>query len=228
MELIWTENSSLTADEASRPGAACRSGRRRSSITPKTVLWTSSTTRETRSGATGSSGAIRRLCCPPFSGPRREDRSVYIDPPFDTGRDFPFLTAVAREDGAAADETALIEQNAYRDTWRSGIDLYLQWFYRPWSCCASFWQPTAVLYVHLDWRAGHYAKAVLDEVFGAECFQNEIAWCYREAINSTKRWNRKHDDILYYVKDPASYCFNPDAVLQPARGDHHSEVSLPG
>src|SRR5262249_46761831 len=58
------------------------------------------------------------------------------------------------------------------------------------------------------------------EVFGPDRFQNELAWCYREAINSRRRWNRKHDNILFYTRDPQRFVFNADAVLQP-----HSETT---
>jgi len=35
------------------------------------------------------------------------------------------------------------------------------------------------IYVHLDWRMGHYIKVTLDEIFGRDNFRNEIVWCYR-------------------------------------------------
>ena len=60
----------------------------------------------------------------------------------------------------------------------------------------------------------HYAKLLLDEIFGVERFQNEIVWCYREAINSKKRWNRKHDTLLFYTNSD-KFTFNSDRVLQP-------------
>ncbi len=71
-----------------------------------------------------------------------------------------------------------------------------------------------VLYLHLDWQAAHYAKLLLDEIFGGERFQNEIIWCYREAINSKKRWNRKHDTLLFYSKGER-FTFNYNRVQQP-------------
>lgn len=76
-------------------------------------------------------------------------------------------------------------------------------------------KPEGSVYLHCDPTASHYLKLLMDAVFGANCFQNEIDWCYREAINSAKRWNRKHDVILFYSRDPKHWYFSPDEVLQP-------------
>lgn len=52
--------------------------------------------------------------------------------------------------------------------------------------------------VHLDFNESHYAKVLLDEVFGNECFKNNIVWCYTGPSGSTRFLPRKHDDILFY------------------------------
>jgi DNA modification methylase len=140
---------------------------------------------------------------------------IYIDPPFDTGADFSFTTTIPDSDETFVKEPSVIEQKAYRDTWGKGLDSYLKWFYETVVLMRELLADNGSIYVHLDWHVGHYAKSVLDEVFGMDCFQNEIAWCYREAINSTKRWNRKHDNILLYSKSPEGFCFNANVVLQP-------------
>ncbi|HLK54939.1 MAG TPA: site-specific DNA-methyltransferase, partial [Chthonomonadaceae bacterium] len=145
---------------------------------------------------------------------------IYIDPPFDTGTDFSFSTPLPNPDAMTMKEPSIIAQKAYRDTWGKGLDLYLKWFSETAILLRELLAEDGSLYIHLDWRVGHYAKAVLDEVFGVGCFQNEIAWCYREAINSMKRWNRKHDNILFYTRHPDRFCFHADAVLQP-----HSDVT---
>jgi site-specific DNA-methyltransferase (adenine-specific) len=71
---------------------------------------------------------------------------------------------------------------------------------------------TGTLYVHLDYREAHYTKVLLDVLFGRECFLNEIIWAYDYGGKSQSRWPAKHDTILVYVKDPARYFFNSDAV----------------
>ncbi|MDR3106957.1 MAG: site-specific DNA-methyltransferase, partial [Bifidobacteriaceae bacterium] len=68
------------------------------------------------------------------------------------------------------------------------------------------------LYLHLDYREVHYAKVLLDALFGRDCFLNEIIWAYDYGSRSKSRWPAKHDNILVYVKDPKNYVFAADAV----------------
>lgn len=68
------------------------------------------------------------------------------------------------------------------------------------------------LYLHLDYREAHYAKVMLDAVFGRDSFLNEIIWAYDYGGKSRRRWPTKHDTILVYVKNPKSYFFNSDEV----------------
>lgn len=68
------------------------------------------------------------------------------------------------------------------------------------------------LYLHLDYREAHYAKVLLDALFGRECFLNEIVWAYDYGAKSKRRWPTKHDTILVYVKDPDAYWFDSAEV----------------
>lgn len=68
------------------------------------------------------------------------------------------------------------------------------------------------LYLHLDYREAHYAKVMLDAVFGRECFLNELIWAYDYGAKSRRRWPTKHDTILVYVKNPQEYIFNSDEI----------------
>ncbi len=68
------------------------------------------------------------------------------------------------------------------------------------------------LYLHLDFREAHYAKVLLDALFGRDRFLNEIVWAYDYGAKTRRRWPTKHDTILVYVKDPARYWFDSDAV----------------
>ena len=68
------------------------------------------------------------------------------------------------------------------------------------------------LYLHLDYREAHYAKVMLDALFGRECFLNELIWAYDFGGKTNKRWPTKHDTILVYVKDPDAYHFDSAAV----------------
>jgi site-specific DNA-methyltransferase (adenine-specific)/adenine-specific DNA-methyltransferase len=73
------------------------------------------------------------------------------------------------------------------------------------------------LYVHLDWRVAHYAKIILDELFGLSTnahgpgFKNEIIWHYQSGGRSQKHYARKHDTLFLYTKS-GHYCFHPERI----------------
>ena len=134
---------------------------------------------------------------------------IYIDPPFDTGADFSIRMEI--DGGDFIKEPTVIEQKAYRDAWGVGpaerargvthLDRYLRWFYETVVVLHELLSPKGAIYVHLDWHVGHYAKAVLDEVFGTENFRNEIIWAYRSGGASKREaLPRKHDIIFLYSK----------------------------
>jgi site-specific DNA-methyltransferase (adenine-specific) len=75
-------------------------------------------------------------------------------------------------------------------------------------------RPSGSIYLHCDPTASHYLKLLLDGVFGAEHFQNEIIWSYRSGGGTTRRYGRKHDVLLFYSRSGA-FTFNADAVRQP-------------
>jgi DNA modification methylase len=74
--------------------------------------------------------------------------------------------------------------------------------------------PGGTLYLHLDWHADAYARLLLDELFGADNFLNEIIWAYHGPSPIRSAFNRKHDTILVYTKG-SNYTFNADAVRIP-------------
>ena len=132
---------------------------------------------------------------------------IYIDPPFDTGADFSFTATVPDHPDGREDETAtftkepsIIEHKAYRDTWGRGMDSYLQWFYETVVVLHELLHEKGSLYVHLDWHAGYYCKCILDEIFGADNFRNEIVWHYRTGNIAKNQFQRKHDTIYFYSK----------------------------
>jgi site-specific DNA-methyltransferase (adenine-specific) len=71
--------------------------------------------------------------------------------------------------------------------------------------------PTGSLYLHLDWNVVHYARLLLDEVFGADHFLNEIIWSYDYGGRARDKWARKHDNILWYRKGD-QHTFNREAI----------------
>src|ERR1700734_2826327 len=62
--------------------------------------------------------------------------------------------------------------------------------------------PPGSLFFHIDYREVHYCKVMLDEIFGRDCFQNEIIWAYDYGARATKKWPAKHDNFLWYTKHP--------------------------
>ena len=142
---------------------------------------------------------------------------IYIDPPFDTGADFSFTATIPDNPETEEDETttfikqpSILEQKAYRDTWGRGLDSYLQWFYETALLLRELLEDNGSIYVHIDWRLAHYAKAVLDEVFGYDNFLNEIIWKRRtntvKAV--TKSFSVINDSIFIYTKSQDDYYFD--------------------
>jgi adenine-specific DNA-methyltransferase len=133
---------------------------------------------------------------------------IYIDPPFATGADFSFTASVPddpNEDGengaTFVKQPSILEQKAYRDTWGRGLDSFMQWFYETALILRELLSENGSIYVHLDTNTSHFAKAVLDEVFGQENYKNEISWKRTSAhANVSQRYGMIHDVIFYYTK----------------------------
>ncbi len=132
---------------------------------------------------------------------------IYIDPPFATGADFSFTATVPDDPDSEGDQSAtfvkepsILEQKAYRDTWGRGLDSFLQWFYETAVLLRELLTEDGSIYVHLDYNAGHYVKAILDEIFGADKFRDEIIWKRTSARSDSKTYNHIHDAIFFYSK----------------------------
>lgn len=141
---------------------------------------------------------------------------IYLDPPFNTGRKQLRQTtkSVRSETG-----TRVGFKGQTYETVRGMVTSYDDAFEDYWA----FLEPrleeawrllddTGTLYLHLDYREVHYAKVLLDALFGRECFLNEIIWAYDYGARSKSRWPSKHDTILVYVKDPRHYHFDSEEV----------------
>ena len=129
---------------------------------------------------------------------------IYIDPPFNVGADFSYKVTI--EDEQFLKEASVIEQKAYRDTWGKGLSGYLQWFYDTIIILRELLASDGSIYVHLDDHMVHYAKVVLDEVFGIDNFLNEISWrrttAHSDAKQGSKSYGRQHDILLFYRVGP--------------------------
>jgi site-specific DNA-methyltransferase (adenine-specific) len=141
---------------------------------------------------------------------------AYADPPFNTGRRQRRLT-VEVETKADGDRTGfggrryatrVLGESSFADSY----DDYLGFLEPRLRELRRLLAPTGTLYLHLDYREAHYAKVLLDGLYGRECFLNEIVWAYDYGARPRRRWPAKHDTILVYVKDPERYWFDAEAV----------------
>ena len=141
---------------------------------------------------------------------------VYADPPFNTGGTVTRRTLEVVPDEAGDRvgfngrrySSRLLNESSYRDS----FDDYLA-FLEP--RLREVWRllnPSGTLYLHVDYREAHYVKLLLDELFGRECFLDEIVWAYDYGAKAKRRWPAKHDTILVYVRDPDRYWFDSEAV----------------
>jgi site-specific DNA-methyltransferase (adenine-specific) len=148
--------------------------------------------------------------------PDQSIQLIYIDPPFNTGRQQQrSRTTTKRNDSGTRIGFKGQRYETVKDTILSYDDQF-----------ANYWQfleprleqafrvlkDSGTLYLHLDYREAHYAKVLLDALFGPECFLNEIIWSYDYGGKSKSRWPAKHDTILVYVKDSENYFFDSESV----------------
>ena len=137
---------------------------------------------------------------------------IYIDPPFNTGKiqKKTVLKTVRDEKGTRVGfngqryTTERMGTNAYNDQFSDFSNFLLprlEESYRVLKANGSF-------YFHIDYREVHYCKVMIDSIFGRDSFLNEIIWAYDYGGRTKKKWPAKHDNILFYVKDPKHYTFN--------------------
>ncbi len=141
---------------------------------------------------------------------------IYIDPPFNTGgrQRRKTLRTVPDEQGDRTGfagrryRTRLLAESSYRDA----FDDYLAFLEPRLREAHRVLARSGTLYFHIDYREAHYCKLLLDEIFGRECFVNEIVWAYDYGARARRRWPAKHDTIFMYVKDARAYHFDGEAV----------------
>lgn len=143
---------------------------------------------------------------------------IYVDPPFNTGRKQARQTTMSVRAAEGEGDRVGFKGVAY-STLRGALRSYDDAFDDYWGFLEprlrEAWRLLAddgTLYVHLDYREVHYAKVMLDAIFGRDSFLNEIIWAYDFGGRSKSRWPAKHDTILVYVKDPERYHFDSTAV----------------
>lgn len=140
---------------------------------------------------------------------------VYIDPPFNTGK-------VQKRQSIKTVRSDIGDRRGFKgesyESIRESVTSYNDSFTDYWAFLAPrleeahrILDDSGTLYLHLDYREVHYAKVLLDGIFGRDNFLNEIIWAYDYGARATKKWPAKHDNILVYSKT-TKYFFNSEEV----------------
>jgi len=117
---------------------------------------------------------------------------IYADPPFFTGK------TKTQANGA----------HSFNDCWQGDLDSFLGFLRPRLQQMHRLLKPTGSMYLHLDWHAAHYAKVMLDQIFGYDQFCNEIIWSYRTGGRATRWFARKHDTIFFYARQAGRHKFH--------------------
>ena len=141
---------------------------------------------------------------------------IYVDPPFNSGREQRRTSiSVVRDDagdrigfGDRRYTTTQGASTAFADSFND----YMAFIAERIEHAHRLLTRDGTIYFHIDYREAHYCKILFDEIFGRNCFLNEIIWAYDYGGRSKRRWPAKHDTILVYVKDPSSYYFDQEAI----------------
>lgn len=142
---------------------------------------------------------------------------IYVDPPFNTGKDQKRTRIRTVEDGEGGDRTGF-QGKRYRtlkvgtSSFPDAFDDFCEFLQPRLQEAWRLLRPAGSFFLHIDYREVHYSKVLLDQVFGRACFLNEIIWAYDYGARSKSRWPAKHDNILWYVKNPDSYTFHFDQM----------------
>ena len=148
--------------------------------------------------------------------PNESVQLIYTDPPFNTGkvRTYQRLQTTQDDDGGRTGfggrtyRSEAVSSQAYGDAFEAYLEFLAPRLSEMWRVL----RPDGSLYLHLDAREVHYVKVLLDQIFGRDCFLNEIIWAYDFGGRPKRRWPAKHDNILVYVKDRERYVFNHDEI----------------
>ncbi len=141
---------------------------------------------------------------------------IYIDPPFNTGKSQArdSIKTVRDDEGDRVGfqgrryRTERVGSSEYSDT----FDDYLEFLEPRLIEARRVLKPNGSFFLHVDYREVHYCKVLLDEIFGRDSFINEIVWAYDYGARSKSRWSAKHDNILWYAKNPSDFTFNYDEM----------------
>lgn len=137
---------------------------------------------------------------------------IYIDPPFNTGKRQERNRIKSVHDPDGGDRTGFggrryrtkqVSSSGFDDQ----FDDYLSFLEPRFVEAKRLLKSAGSFFLHIDYREVHYCKVLLDSLFGRESFINEIIWAYDFGGRSKSKWPAKHDNILWYAKDPSTYTF---------------------
>lgn len=132
---------------------------------------------------------------------------VYLDPPFATGSEFTLPTKLGGSDRNR--DRQLPRRSAYSDSF-AGLSPWLELMAELLPLVRGLLSEEGSLYVHVDYRTSASLRCLLDQIFGPGCLVNEIIWVYKTGgVPEKLGFSRKHDTILYYVRNPARAIWNP-------------------
>lgn len=142
---------------------------------------------------------------------------IYIDPPFNTGRMQERKQLRTIRDDLRPDRKGF-KGNGYRTeilgshSFGDSFDDFAGFIVPRLEAAHRLLTAGGSLFLHIDYREVHYCKIYLDQIFGRPSFINEIIWAYDYGARSKRRWSAKHDNILWYAKDPENYVFNYEDI----------------
>jgi len=141
---------------------------------------------------------------------------IYIDPPFNTGKVQSRTTLRTVRDSEG--DRVGFQGKRYRSVrlgtqaFQDSFDDYLAFLQPRFEEARRLLKPSGSFFLHIDYREVHYCKVLLDLIFGRSSFFNEIIWAYDYGARTTRRWSPKHDNILWYAKDPDNHTFRYEDI----------------
>ena len=140
---------------------------------------------------------------------------IYIDPPFNSNRNYEVFWGETKE------------KRAFEDRHES-TKAYIEYMRPRCAELSRVLKTTGSFYYHCDWHASHYVKVMLDQILGENNFQNEIVWQRTNSRTESANWPRLHDVLFLYTGGQKGYCFNPLMVLGDEGKMPHTLVTGPG
>ena len=150
---------------------------------------------------------------------------IYADPPFNIDANFGMKVPIGDGGTKITKEASVLETIAYCDMWGKGTDSYLHCMYERLILMRDLLANDGSIFLHCDPTMSHYLKLLMDLVFDADNFRNEIVWHYRRWTAASKRFQKMHDIILWYTKtdqyvftEPLQNYANEEYIEDTVRG----------